>query len=368
MRNSGIFFDSLSRFRYFLPTLLAFDESSARMSPQMLFIIGSPRSGSTMLERMLESHSQILGGPEPHLLTPLAHLGVWDKVDKAPYDHVLAAESQKLFVEKLPGKEQDYWEACRAYCDLLYGRLMEKSEKTICLDKTPAYALILPFMMKVFPDAKYVVLTRNPLATFSSFANSFFDGNYETAQSYNPILNRYVPAIAKFLRQKDVPYIHVRYEDLVQDPETWMEKIFRYVGVAFEKDTIDYGEHKSSEAAGKGLGDPIGVKQHTRPSDSSVKKWVGDLAGDPKKLALMRTVIGQLDPKDLETIGFPLDTLWKPLEDAEGTSVQTKRPPLDRYRLQRKAILQFRKLARKNGFVRSVLEKIRLAADVLLRE
>ena len=69
-------------------------------TPDMLFIISSPRSGSTMLERMLESHSMILGGPEPHLLTPLAHLGVWDKVDQAPYDHVLAADAQKLFVNK----------------------------------------------------------------------------------------------------------------------------------------------------------------------------------------------------------------------------------------------------------------------------
>ncbi|MFP6616764.1 MAG: sulfotransferase [Candidatus Hydrogenedentota bacterium] len=88
----------------------------------MLFVISSPRSGSTMLERMLESHSQIRGGPESHLLTPLAHLGVWDKVDKAPYDHILAAESQKLFVDQLPNKKQDYWDACRAYCDTLYGR------------------------------------------------------------------------------------------------------------------------------------------------------------------------------------------------------------------------------------------------------
>ena len=180
------------------------------MPGSMLFIIGSPRSGTTMLERMLESHSQILGGPEPHLLTPLAHLGVWDKVDKAPYDHILAAEAQRLFISKLPNGEQDYWEACRAYCDTLYGRYLKGSGKAICLDKTPAYALILPFMMKVFPDAKYIVLTRHPLAAFSSFANSFFDGDYARAQAHNPLLNRYVPAISTFLRQRDVARIRSR--------------------------------------------------------------------------------------------------------------------------------------------------------------
>ena len=334
----------------------------------MLFVISSPRSGSTMLERMLESHSQIKGGPEPHLITPLAHLGVWDKVDKAPYDHVLAAESQKLFVDQLPRGESDYWEACRAYCDTLYGRFMEGSGKTVCLDKTPAYALVLPFMEKVFPDAKFVVLTRHPLATFSSFANSFFDGDYAVAQQYNPLLNRYVPAIAKFLRQKDVPVLHVRYEDLVEDPETWMRKIYEYIGVDFEADTINYGDHQRDAAAEKGLGDPIGVQQHSRPSTESMHKWAEELSADADKLALMRTIIDQLDPADLETNGYPIDTLWKPLEDAAGKTVTPKKQKLTRYRLQRKAIIKLRGLAQSSATLRALLKKIRLAADVLLRD
>lgn len=321
-----------------------------------------------MLERMLESHSQILGGPEPHLLTPLAHLGVWDKVDKAPYDHVLAAESQKLFIERLPHKEQDYWDACRAYCDVLYGRFLEGSGKSIVLDKTPAYALVLPFMMKVFPDAKYVVLTRHPLATFSSYANSFFDGDYQTAMNYNPLLQRYVPAMSAFLRQQAVSKYHVKYEDLVKDPETWMEKIYAYIGVAFEKDTIDYGEKERAPEAAKGLGDPIGVAQHSRPTTASLSKWVEELATDGAKRALMEQTIQTLDPADLETLGYPVDAIWKPLEAAAGKTITPKKQPMSRYRLQRKAIIQLRGLAQQSGAVRGLLKKVRLATDVLLRE
>lgn len=321
-----------------------------------------------MLERMLESHSMILGGPEPHLLTPLAHLGVWDKVDKAPYDHVLAAESQKLFVSKLPNKEQDYWDACRAYCEVLYGRYLATSDKQVCLDKTPAYALILPFMMKVFPDAKFVVLTRHPLATFASYANSFFNGDYQAAQKYNPLLNRYVPAIAVFLRQDNVPFIQVRYEDLVKDPDTWMEKIYAYIGVPMEKETIDYGERKPDAASAQGLGDPIGVNQHTRPTTKSVSKWVEDLMDDPAKLELMRTIIGQLDPADLDTLGYPLANLWDPLEKAQGAPMKAKKQALNRYALQRKAIVRLRAAAQKGGMFRKALEKARLTCDVLLRE
>lgn len=335
--------------------------------PRMLFVIGAPRSGTTMLEHMLSAHTMIEGGPEPHLLTPLAHLGVWDKVDKAPYDHVLAAESQKLFVSQLPQGEQDYWDACRAYCDVIYGRYMQQHpEKAICLDKTPAYGLVLPFIAKVYPDAKYVVLTRHPLAMFSSFANSFFDGDYQVANDYNPLLNRYVPALAAFIRQTEVPIIHVRYEDLVKAPEDWFEKICAYIGIPYEPEAIEYGKSAQDDRP-KGLGDPIGVKQHSRPTTASVKKWVQELASDPAKLALMKRVIAELDPADLKTLGYPIETLWKPLEEA-GQVAPPAKPKLDRYRLQRKAIIQLRGLSQRNVAFRGLLKKVRLAADVLLRE
>ncbi len=340
------------------------------MNPQMLFVIGAPRSGTTMLEHMLSAHSMVQGGPEPHLLTPLAHLGVWDKVDKAPYDHVLAAESQKLFVSQLPRGEADYWDACRAYCDILYGRYMEAcgGGKPICLDKTPAYALILPFMQKVFPDGKYVVITRHPVAMFSSYANSFFDGDYLAAHAYNPVIKRYVPALAAFLRQDKTPFIHVRYEDLVRDPEVWFARICGHIGIPYERGAIEYGKKEAAPAPAGGLGDPIGVKQHTRPTTASVKKWAAELAHDPKKLDLMRRVLDELDPADLETIGYPLEKLWAPLEMVDGKVRPPKRPKLDRYRMQRKMIMVLRARAQKSGPFQRLLKRLRLACDVLLRE
>jgi hypothetical protein len=342
-----------------------------QMKPKMLFVIGAPRSGTTMLERMLSAHSMVQGGPEPHLLTPLAHLGVWAKVDKAPYDHILAAQAQKGFVAQLPRGEADYWDACRAYCDTLYGRHMEAcgEGRAICLDKTPAYALILPFMQKVFPDGKFVVLTRHPIAMFSSFANSFFDGDYRVANEHNPLINRYVPALAAFLRQTDTPYVHVRYEDLVKDPETHFQRICEYIGIPYEAEAIDYGK-ADGDGGGKvkGLGDPIGVGQHTRPTTASVKKWVAELATDAEKRKLIERALAAVDPADLETIGYPPAKIWKPLEEAGDGVTAPKPPKLDRYRIERRLIVRLRSAARRSGLFRRLLEKGRLACDVLLRE
>ncbi len=338
------------------------------MEYKMVFLVGPPRSGTTMLERMLSAHSLIQGGPEPHILTPLAHLGVWAKVDKAPYDHILSAEAQKLFVQQLPNKEKDYWKACRAYCDVLYSQyLIAMGNKKICLDKTPAYSLVLPFIAKVYPDAKYIILTRHPLATFSSFANSFFDGNYQIANEHNPILNRYIPAIADFLRKKEVDLIHIRYEDLVKKPEETFEKICNFLEIPFEPEAIEYGKSED-ETHKKGLGDPLGVKQHTRPTTAFLKKWVEELSTDLNKLKMMQDIINQIPDEDLAIFGYPKETLWKPLEEAQGKEIKVKKQKLNRYLLERKAIIFLRSQARKHPLFRKWLEKLRLACDVLLRE
>jgi hypothetical protein len=320
-----------------------------------------------MLERILSSHPQIHGGPEPHLLTPLAHLGVWANVDRAPYDHIVAALGQKDFVERLPHKDEDYYAACRAYCDTLYSRYMESSGKRVCLDKTPEYATILPYLSKVYPDGKYVVLTRHPVAVFSSFATSFFDGNFETAHAHDPLLERYVPVMAGFLRQSSVPHLHVRYEDLVADPEAWVEKVYAHIGVPNAPETIDYGQREPGTAGG--LGDPIGVQKHTRPSVESLGRWADELVADPKKRDLMQRVVAKLDPRDLATLGYPLETFWEPLEKLGAKAPRKKKSrKLDRYALERKAIVHGRTLVQHSLGLRNIVKTVRLACEVLLRE
>lgn len=335
---------------------------SAVTPPVVLFLIGAPRSGTTMLERMLSAHPAILGGPEPHLLTPLAHLGPWSQVDKAPYDHIVAAIGQKDFIGRLPAGEQDYWAACRAYCDHLYAKALEGSGRTVCLDKTPEYATVLPFLAKVYPDARYVVLTRHPVAVFTSFANSFFDGDFHIAQSHDPLLDRYVPALARFLRQSAVAHLHVRYEDLVAAPADSMARILKHVGLPYDPAVLDYARHAGGV---QGLGDPLGVGRHQGPSRESLDKWADELVVNPGKLTFVENLVKRLDPHDLETLGYPLGTFWAPL-NGRGRSARPTR--LNRYLVQRKLIVRGRAWVQRSNMMRKALQRVRLMCDVLLRE
>ncbi len=334
------------------------------MNKKMIFIVGSPRSGSTLLERMISAHSGVMGGAEPHLLTPLAHLGYYENIEKAPYDHLRAVEAQRGFVAALPRGEEDYLDALRAYCNVLYGRMLSKSGKSMYLDKTPAYALVLPVISKIYPKAKYVVLTRHPGAIFSSYADSFFEGDWQAAHDFNPIIERYVPAIARFIREGSVPMIHVRYEYLVQDPETHLTKICGLLGLPFEKGMVEYG---NTARKSKGLGDPYGVGQHKRPVTSSVAKWVKKVKGDAVKERLLEQMIGFCSPEDLETFGYPVDTIFAPLKNApEPTGKPRKKQKMNRFRLERIVLHKIRRNIHHNALGR-IVKKIRFACDVLLR-
>src|SRR5215831_20518905 len=334
------------------------------MQERLIFLIGAPRSGTTLLARMLSAHSQIHGRAEPHLITPIAHLGYFGKVQKAPYDPNNVEQAIREVVEEIPRHEAGYLDALRAYTDAMYAQLMEVAPagKRYFLDKTPAYALVLPFLTRLYPAARYVVLTRHPLAILSSYVESFFDGDYEAAVAHNPILARYVPALARMLRERPVPFVHVRYEDLVRDPETHFRRVCDHLRIPFEPGAIAYGEQGD---APKGLGDPTGVARHTRPVTSSVSKWAAEIASNPDTLALVSGVVDALDPADLETLGYPRAQIVEQLAAARGAPVPVKAQAPLRYRLERKVLVALRRNIHQNALGR-VLKRARFALDVLL--
>jgi hypothetical protein len=236
--------------------------------------------------------------------------------------------------------------------------------KRFFMDKTPAYALVTPFLTKVYPQAKYVVLTRHPLAIFSSFANSFFDGDWERAHEFNPLVERYVPAIAKMLRERPVPLCHVKYEEVVAAPEQHLERVFAYMGVENEPEAVNYGEKFQGK---KGPGDPITVSQHSRPVTDSLHKWAVELKNDEKKRALAERMIAKLDDADLEQWGWPRATVFDALEKAGGAA-----PPktvLNAYTVQRKIMLALKEnLNGPHGApAKTAVKKLRYYCDVLLR-
>jgi hypothetical protein len=334
---------------------------------QLVFLIGVMRSGSTMLARMLGAHSAIHSPAEPHLITPLAHLGYYEKVERAAYDPTITRRAALTLVPSLPRAEADYLEALRAYTDSIYAKLLASSGRALLLDKTPAYALVLDFLAKLYPKARYIVLTRNPVAVWSSYVDSFFDGDHEFAHAHNPVLERYVPAIGRFVREAPVPFVHVRYEELVQDPEGQAGRLCEHLGIEFEPGMIDYGEQSGGRTeTPRGLGDPIMAGRESRPTTRSLEKWTQALEGRPDKLAQCQQILARLADDDLTSWGYPRRELEEQLAAIQGSGGAPRSLALSRHAVERRLLMRLRRNIHHNAFGRLV-RSVRNACDVLLR-
>ena len=339
------------------------------MQDRLVFLIGSPRSGSTLLSRVLGAHSAIFAPEEPHLITPLAHLGYYDAVEEAPYDPVITRTAARTLVAALPGGETDYLDALRAYTDRIYGGLFEGAgDATLLLDKTPAYALSLDFLAKLYPEAKFIVLTRHPIAVWSSYVDSFFDGDDAVAHEHNPLLERYVPAIARFLRERSVPFHRVQYENLVQEPEENARQICEFLGIDFEPGMVDYGAAPNARGEStRGLGDPTNVARQSRPTTDSLSKWAKAATGQPERVALYQEILARLADEDLETWGFARADIAGELAAIDLAGKPAPRPKLTRYALERRVLVGVRRRIRPDNALGRLVKKVREVCDVLLR-
>ena len=337
------------------------------LGKNLIFVFSLPRSGSTMLEMMIESHSKVCGSAEPHVMVPLRYVGYYGHARQADYDIINSSLGLREFVERLSNREEDYLDACRAYAGTLYCKAMtQKSESLYFVDKTPPNVLEWQFITRVFPSASYVVLTRHPVAIFHSFVDTFFMGNYALAQREENVLQSYLPAVAEFLREATTKKISLAYESLVQDPENQMRRLLKWLGLEYEPSVVAYGRNERTFTS---VGDMMGVHHYDRPVRTLANRWISALKTDEHRLNVARDVVSQLKEEDLITYGYQKNHLFDGLDTERSSCAATGNPGrwFSWYLAKRRMYFILRSLVHRT-FLGVFLKKIRYFSDVLLRE
>lgn len=278
-----------------------------------IFIFSLPRAGSTLLQRILMSHSKIASLAEPWLLLPFSYShGHHAMISE--YAHQGAMKALNDFIGNLPNKEKDFNESLGAFVSDLYEKQCVNGE-IYFLDKTPRYHLIIREISELFPDAKFIFLFRNPLHVISSIMETFCDGGFYGLFRYNIDITNGVTNLAKGYELLKEKSLALNYEDLVVDPQKIIKSVCDYLELDFEPGMLQ--NFSKQDTKGK-MGDPTGAKLYKKIQTKSLEKWKNTFNTRYRKTIIKR-YIKNIDKNDLSAIGFDKGKLLSELDMVKTT-------------------------------------------------
>lgn len=191
---------------------------------QPIFVVGCPRSGTTLVRLILDSHPRISCGPETHFLPDLEGIvgRHWHRLSRF-------------------GMPREYWldRIGRFFGDFQndYARSRGKARWA---DKSPAYTPHLPFLLEVFPTAQIVHVVRDPRDVVASHHKRW---GAAAALSAVGRWRTYVAA-ARAAGAAVGPgrYHEIRYEDLVADPEPALRALLAFLGEQWAPQVLRHDE------------------------------------------------------------------------------------------------------------------------------
>jgi tetratricopeptide (TPR) repeat protein len=208
--------------------------------PQPIFIVGYPRSGTTMVEQTLTALPGVSAGDELVFINDLTRVGPRFLGSPLPYPESLAdlwMGDNLLVLDQY----RDY------YLDRA-GQLgiWEKGAKFFT-DKMPLNETHLGLIHLIFPKAPIVHVRRHPLDILVSNYSNFLTHGYNQAFDVTTIAKHYALVdglVSHYREQLDLNYLEVRYEDLVSDQETNVRSLLQFCGLDFDKKVLSFHENQ----------------------------------------------------------------------------------------------------------------------------
>ena len=217
------------------------------------FIVGCPRSGTTLLRRMLDSHFEISVTPETHFgenyVKRRDRFGVEGEPStrSALLDDFCRSEGfgemaigDTRFRARAQSDPEDPWLPLRIAMQE-FGRLRKSN---IVGEKTPSHALYIEALSRAFPDARFLILRRDPRAVVASWHKASWSKSTSTqiAEKWR----RYSKAMRRAGRSLPGRCLEVRYEALVSNPTAVLKLVCNFLGTSFDPRMLFYHQRDAS--------------------------------------------------------------------------------------------------------------------------
>lgn len=260
-----------------------------------IFLFSLPRSGSTLLQRVLSTHHEVATAAEPWLLLPLfgalGGLGTFSQ-----YNHESATYAINAFLELTPNGRKDFYEAVSLFACRLYDKA--GAEHKYFLDKTPRYHVIGNEIMQSFPTGKFIFLVRNPMAIYASIINTWQQAHVFKYDLYL--------GFERFFENLETPHsnIHiVRYEELVSSPEQVVRSICEYLDLDFQPGMITSFSQIGFAEGAMGNPAPRQLREKHIYTESS-NKWQGILNDNIFRRKMALSYLNFIGSERMQSLGY----------------------------------------------------------------
>ncbi len=206
-------------------------------NPLPVFIVGMPRSGTTLVEQVLASYSQVFGAGELRAIQNIALALPREIGSSQPYPYCMEDVRPEV-LDRIAGAY------CATLADLSPGAVR-------VTDKTTSNFMHLGLLDLLFPGCHVIHCVRDPLDTCLSCYFTNFSGAYEYAYDLED-LGAYYRLYEKLMRHWKsvlrVPILEVRYEDMVAEQERTSRRLVEFCGLEWQAQCLAFHENKREVA------------------------------------------------------------------------------------------------------------------------
>ena len=216
-------FKDFRKIKEFFVSNIKIPETLKSFKTTPIFILGMPKSGTSLIEQIVSNHSSVYGGGELDILPLAIANSNWEKNEN--------------FIDIIKFIRNEY-----------LSKISKLSEKKFITDKLPGNFRWIGFILNALPDAKILHLERNPMATCWSIYKSEFN-NPDMAFTYK---QEYIAEF--YLLYKDLmifwknkypnQFINIVYEEFVKDYENNIKKIFQNLELNWENHLLEFYKNK----------------------------------------------------------------------------------------------------------------------------
>lgn len=216
-----------------------FNASPALRPPRRLALLGGhPRSGTTLLEQVLDSHPNIVSVEETTIFHDVAYLPLTRGL---PNDEPILNILDAAQTGTLQQSRDRYFRSAELF-------LAQPIGERLLIDKNPSLTFLIPHLVRVFPEIKLLIALRDARdVVLSCFMQSLpLEQGSVAYLSLESTVMEYTTLMGQWLTLKSLlpnPHLEVRYEDMVNDLESVARRTLDFLGITWDERVLQFHEH-----------------------------------------------------------------------------------------------------------------------------